>query len=150
MTPDVRVVVFLDFDGVLHPRKPASSTEMFRGLAHLDEALSDFEHVGVVISSSWRLYPRDLLYATGRFPENTRRRILGSTPVLGSKVERESEISSWLERASMASSMALIVDDEPELFERLLHRLYVVDGNVGLTTDDVCRIRGALIACLES
>jgi len=150
MTAGLQAVVFLDFDGVLHPRNAASSVEMFRGLLFLDEALGDSEDVGIVITSTWRHYPQDLAEAIGRFPARLSRQILGSTPVQGGKVAREDEISGWLNSASIAPAKALILDDEPELFKLLFDQLLVVDGAVGLTGKDVSAIRIALVGCRQA
>ena len=150
MTPKPWAVVFLDFDGVLHPKRAASSAEMFRGLRYLDDALCDVEDVGIVITSTWRNHPTDLAYATGMFPERLRRQILGTTPLLGGRRAREDEICKWLDSASVTRAKALILDDEPDLFELLRDQLLVVDGEVGLTVNDVSAVRSALIGCQQS
>ncbi|MDM0046798.1 HAD domain-containing protein [Variovorax dokdonensis] len=48
-------VVFLDFDGVLHPAGvPAGSALPFEWISELAHLLAEHPHVGVVVHSSWR------------------------------------------------------------------------------------------------
>lgn len=44
------MILFLDFDGVLHPRAPGQ--HLFSNLARLEAVLRDFEFVEVVITSN--------------------------------------------------------------------------------------------------
>lgn len=93
--------LFLDFDGVLHPR---SGGELFASLPLLEQVLHDAPDVHVVSSSSWReLYGLQELREF--FCEALRARIVGVTPVYGSaelasrgraKFRRHAECVAWL------------------------------------------------------
>lgn len=45
------MILFLDFDGVLHP---VNQVDLFSREEHLARVLRDFPHVEIVISSAWR------------------------------------------------------------------------------------------------
>lgn len=47
--------LFLDFDGVLHPRSPSSSELMFAGVKYLETAITQEKDIGLVITSSWTI-----------------------------------------------------------------------------------------------
>jgi len=75
------VILFLDFDGVLHPE---GEDHILNGgidfcfLPRLEALLREFPHVKIVISSSWR---EQLRYETllKPFSSDIRARILGAT-----------------------------------------------------------------------
>lgn len=72
------MLLFLDFDGVLHPR--AAGENLFVHIPRIERVLSDFPAVQVVISSSWReVTPLHELQAI--FSEGMRLRIIGTTPL---------------------------------------------------------------------
>ena len=48
------MIVFLDFDGVLHP-EPSLAKDAFCRLPLIEEILQDFPQVQIVVSSAWRL-----------------------------------------------------------------------------------------------
>jgi len=79
------VILFLDFDGVLHPEGEdhiLNGGADFCFLPRLEALLREFPHVNIVISSSWR---EQLLYETllKPFSSDIRDRILGATPPSG-------------------------------------------------------------------
>lgn len=137
------MILFLDFDGVLHPllRKEPD----FCRLPLLWQILRAAPEVLVVFSTSWReVYRHDemvefVAYGGG---EDLAHRIIGQTPRI--KVEtgcdrRDLEIQSWLE-ANNHSGPWLAIDDMPKLFNGGHPYLYVVDGTRGLTDEDVLAI----------
>lgn len=80
-----RMILFLDFDGVLHPEGEGhilSGGTDFCFLPRLEALLREFLHVKIVISSSWR---EQLRYETllKPFSSDLRARILGATPHSG-------------------------------------------------------------------
>lgn len=99
-TPPDRTVLFLDFDGVLHPTGGESSGARFAKRPLLENLLRepDLCHVEIVISSTWReAYPLKQLISV--FSEDIRPRIIGATPTLVDSVARHlryREIKSWL------------------------------------------------------
>lgn len=106
-------LIFLDFDGVLHPCTAGT-------FIHLD-LLQDFMRahpaVLVVLSTTWRLdHTWDELLML--FADDIRPRIVGVTPSLPETIPapREAEIQAWRaeNRASRLAWVAL--DDDPTLF----------------------------------
>jgi hypothetical protein len=140
-----RIILFLDFDGVLHPRVPAAGSEMFRALPLLNEALEEFQNLRIVVTSSWRDHPKDLAWALGLFPSELRQRVLGCTPQIGGKGEREREILAWLRDCVEERPAVAVLDDEPELFSGLRTSLFSVSGTTGLVREDICRLRAWLL-----
>ena len=57
------MIVFLDFDGVLHPEfdpddpeRPKQNSDLFCRLPLIEAVLREFSQVEIVISSAWRMY----------------------------------------------------------------------------------------------
>ncbi len=85
------VLLYLDFDGVLHPDdvwhladgspqlgEASSGHRLFEHAALLVEALRPFAHVALVLSTSWvRVY--GLAAAVGRLPAELQTRVVGAT-----------------------------------------------------------------------
>jgi hypothetical protein len=88
-------LLFLDFDGVLHPNC-SSRADLFCRVPALIASIAPFE-VGVVISSSWRLH-RSLRWIKSQFPPTLAKRIIGTTgkPVAGTYA-RWAEITAYLD-----------------------------------------------------
>lgn len=87
-------LLFLDFDGVLHPGsgRPGS---MFTQAGALENALEGFD-IRIVVSSSWRFhYPTAKIFAS--LPEGLARRIIGTTgeAQIG-RWARYQEVRNWL------------------------------------------------------
>jgi len=82
-----RTVLFLDYDGVLHPnnvylerRRPVLRTdgELFMWSAHLIEALESYPHIKIVLSTSWaRVFGFER--ARNALAEPLRARVIGAT-----------------------------------------------------------------------
>src|SRR5665811_2061019 len=72
------MILFLDFDGVMHP---VNQTNIFCREEHLARVLRDFPGVEVVISSSWR-ETHTLKNMQTFFLTDLRSRIIGVTPVI--------------------------------------------------------------------
>ncbi len=69
-------ILFLDFDGVLHPNGCAPA-DCFCLLPALADTITPFE-IDIVISSSWRIH-RSLGWMKKLFPHTLRKRIVGTT-----------------------------------------------------------------------
>ncbi len=81
------VILFLDFDGVLPPRRGLSGArtagaarrrQIFMWAGYLVDALASAQHVRIVLSTSWA---RELRYARARdyLPAELRQRVIGAT-----------------------------------------------------------------------
>lgn len=132
-------LLFLDFDGVLHPRFIGG--ELFTARELFEDVLRQVPHVEVVISSSWR--ERHALEALKvHFSPDLRPRIVGVTPLPGidrdlvpvdlHDFHRHAECAAWLARWRPSGARWLAVDDESEEFAPGCANLFVVDGDVGL------------------
>lgn len=122
-------LIFLDFDGVLHPAS-AYRTDPFSRAPLLVDALGERE-AGIVISSSWRFgYEyRELL---AFLPHELSRRVVGTTgdPQFGEH-GRYREILHWL-REQEAVSEWRALDDAAFEFPKSCPELILCDPNVGI------------------
>ncbi len=101
------MILFLDFDGVLHPEPCYQQEELFCRLHILESVLYDFPSVEVVISSTWR-DTRTLAELKNLFSVDIAPRIIDVTPnwktllelceTIGYTYIREVEITGWLRR----------------------------------------------------
>lgn len=114
------MILFLDFDGVLHPRAPGKG--LFSNLARLETVLREFEFVEIVITSTWREdMPFEKLQEL--FSPDIRQRVIGITPVVeiefpaGPHGSREKEIRLFLEQGDHRERAWLALDDEEKLFQ---------------------------------
>lgn len=123
--------LFLDFDGVLHP-KTADASLYFVDLPHLESVLRHFPMVEIVIASSWRhVQPLEVLRMY--FSAEIRTRIIGVTPDIAPAAgysdvgSRQTEVTTWILRNGDPSHPWVALDDEP--------RLYVLGAPVVVTKD---------------
>lgn len=134
------MILFLDFDGVLHPHLRKEPD--FCRLPLLLKLLRACPETQVVFSTSWRtIYlPEEMVeFLTRGGGEDLAHRIIGSTPDLegaGRYGRRDLEIQSWLDTNNY-SGQWLALDDVPALFGGGHPNLYLVDGDIGLTDVDV-------------
>jgi hypothetical protein len=129
------VILFLDYDGVLHPDsaflvkgRPTlkAEGELFMWAPLLVEALADFPEVQIVLSTSW---VRELSFSRARrwLPEALRTRVVGSTwhSAMSFKHDGFRSLSTWWDEATRyqqikryASRAGLTdwvaIDDQPE------------------------------------
>lgn len=129
-----RRILFLDFDGVLHPQL-TSISELFGRLPLFEEWLVSRPLVDVVISSSWRL-AYDLEELRSFFSEGLRARVVDVTPP-GSDTSgsREHQIRSWL-RAKAPEATWVAFDDSEWLFAGT-ERLVLCSPDLGLQTQNL-------------
>jgi hypothetical protein len=122
-------LLFLDFDGVLHPTS-ASEDERFSRV-HLLDAIWPNDGCGIVISSSWRnFFPFTALVA--HFPPAMRGCVIGITgpPYVG-RWPRYQEIKAYLSRhGPLAEWRAL--DDAWFEFPAKCPELILCDPNLGI------------------
>ena len=133
-------ILFLDFDGVLHPEHCYASKH-FCCLPILEDALRHVPGCQVVITSTWRLEQsfEDLLQ---RFSPDIAAMIDGVTPrycelanVPNTLVgyEREAECHAWLWANNLPHCNWVAVDDRSWLYRPFCKSLFLVDGRKGLT-----------------
>lgn len=136
------IIVFVDFDGVMHPAKGGGyfcrQAEFAKVLGELDDLAG--APAKVVVSSSWREGPI-LRLADGGFDREQAAvflgvdpdRVLGAAPLIDHG-RRDLEILAWLEGSGRASAPWLAIDDDPLLFpdDSVHSRTLFTDPSIGL------------------
>ena len=78
------MIVFLDFDGVVHPQGHATRASAFCRLPLIEEVFREFALVSIVISSAWRMRDKHpdgaLLDLRQYFSPDIAERVVGVTP----------------------------------------------------------------------
>lgn len=133
------MILFLDFDGVLHSEPCFDSTQLFSCLPRLEAILRDFPEVQIVISSTWR-ESRSISELRSFFSDDIRTRIIGATPlwsdipdiveVIG--YQRHAEIEGWLRQSGESWRDWIAIDDKSYLFKPFLKNLLKTDSLRGL------------------
>lgn len=148
-------ILFLDFDGVLHPEHCHESKHFCR-LPILEAALRQVPETIVVITSTWRL-DQSLEDLRQRFSPGIANMIRDATPRYCSlesvpntliSYEREAECHAWLWSNNLPHCNWLAVDDRSWLYRPFCKSLLLVDGRDGLTEANarqlVKRLQGLL------
>lgn len=152
---DYSHVLFVDFDGVLHPEFASRDTQMCfsKNFCAAVRAVDETEQMPIVISSSWRIQT-PLHRMRSFFDEDIAKRVVGSTPdflpetkiteewrpfVGPSMPARQREIEAWMSKNS-PNGKWLAIDDMPKMFSKDCPNLFVVPskpigGGYGLTDD---------------
>lgn len=142
------MILFLDFDGVLHPEGEGhlpSDDTAFCFLPDLEALLREYPHVRIVISSSWReRLSFEALLAP--FAADIRPRILGVTPPRGTGIphpfaHREGEILAWLHSHGAADEPWVALDDAEWQFDRHQDQLVVCGSFVGFDAEACATLR---------
>lgn len=149
------MILFLDFDGVLHPHMRREPD--FCRLPLLWQILRACPNVSVVFSTSWReIYQHDEMvkFVTRDGGEDLVHRFIGKTPrtprarstyVAGPQPVRHNECERWLIENDQQHRAWLALDDEALIFPQGSPTLYLVNGKMGLTSADakaiIARIR---------
>lgn len=147
------LVLFLDFDGVLHPQICAQD-ELFCQLPVLEAVLLDYPRVAVVISSSWREF-HPLTELRVHFSSAIRPRVIDVTPSIqkpnahwlpGQRPEwpREWECMAWLGQMRPRGTRWLAIDDRDDWFRPDCSDLFLTNPEHGFTDADAPRLRRML------
>lgn len=114
--PGPSTVLFLDFDGVLHPLH-SGALPTFDGAKRLREYLIRYPNLYVVIHSSWRMsstYSEEDLWGFLEMEDALHHRFLGVTPI--SEPSRWESIQAWL-KARPYNGHYVILDDMHTSFD---------------------------------
>lgn len=129
------MILFLDFDGVLHAASNhANSQEQFKRLPLLENWLRANLDVDIVISSSWR---EDLEFEAlvQLFREDLRHRVIGKCPIIllteDMNYYRFEEIKSWL-KLEKYDGLWLALDDATHEFPPYFDKVVVCQKNIGI------------------
>jgi hypothetical protein len=134
-------LVFLDFDGVLHPAPPHNrDVGVFCHLESFEMVMRDFPNFHIVISSSWRQqFSLDALRSF--FSDDIAERIVGTTPLLPDIRQREIE-QYLLDNDYSASWIAL--DDADDEFEPGLPNVVLCNAELGFDARSEADLREKL------
>ena len=159
------MILFLDFDGVLHPDevyltrrgpKLRAVGELFMWAPVLDAELASLPTVKIVLSTSW---VRNLGFSRAKkyLPEGLRARVIGSTwhssmakdwadRIWWDQATRHGQIRKYVDRAAVSDWLA--VDDDGDSWARSdRDRLVLTDGRSGLSDPEtLMKLRGKLLA----
>jgi len=145
------VILFLDFDGVLHPDPCPDQTRLFENAPRLVDVLEEFPDVGVVLSTSWRTVcsQAELL---APLPPPLRSRVLGANPRRSDfkpapvrlPYRRHAECEEWLRMHGMPDSPWLALDDRADGFAPFCERLLVCDARIGFDARVQAQLRAML------
>ena len=133
-------ILFLDFDGVLHPEHCHESKHLCC-LPILEDALRQVPECKLVITSTWRLaHPFTALRK--RFSRDIAARVVGVTPMFSELKQvpdtlvsypREAECHAWRSANGVLHLPWLAVDDRSWNYRPFCESLLLVDGATGLT-----------------
>ena len=145
------MILFLDFDGVLHPQFEGGMVPEDVAFCHryaFEAVMRDFPLVPIVISSTWRLV-FDLENLRNRFSADIGDRIIGATPSVESTRtiginRREVEILEWLSTNDRHAEPWLALDDAPWLFREHVNRVVVCKSMVGFNAQAAVELKSRL------
>ncbi|MDK9414503.1 HAD domain-containing protein [Klebsiella pneumoniae] len=135
--PEGTVLLYLDFDGVLHRRM----NESFEKMPLLEEILIQCPEILIVISSSWR-ETMSLEGLKHLFPVSYRHRIIGVTPSLQDVPDIEYiRYRECLSNARyLGISHFIIIDDESHRFPPGCENLVSTKYREGMTDETVSAV----------
>ena len=131
-------VVYLDFDGVLHPSSPVMDGLFSR--SHLLEPLFENSDTSIVISSSWR-FTHSLEQLKAKLPSPLAQRVIDMTgnAVIG-KHARYQEILNHARQLDPATAWCA-VDDSYWEFPTSCKELIRCNPNTGIGPKEVAQLR---------
>lgn len=131
----IKMILFLDFDGVLHPigNHIGGQTDFSR-LPLLEDWLRKHPDVNIVISSSWREV-MDLDVLQHIFSEDLHHRVIDKCPLISNDQELEfyryEEILTWLKHAQY-QGLWLALDDATHDFPPNFDLLVACQKTIGI------------------
>jgi hypothetical protein len=145
------MILFLDFDGVMHPDPCSDEDRLFENSERLADVLAHFPEVGVVLSTSWRnVRPLDELLA--RLPQALRQRVMGVNPNFNeirpdaSRIpyRRHAECEQWLRDHAMEDVPWWALDDRADWFAPYCENLIACAPDCGFDERIAARLYSTL------
>lgn len=146
------MILFLDFDGVLHPDPCTDPQRLFERAPVLAPVLQAFPEVSIVLSTSWRTHLpfAELLEP---LPGPVRERVIDMTPEFSRfdaprplvPYRRQAECLHWLQARGDAGAQWVALDDRASLFAPYCEQLILCESALGLTEATAARLYGALL-----
>lgn len=145
------MILFLDFDGVLHTEPCFDQTKSFCFLPRLESVLRDYPQIKIVISSTWR-ESRSLEELQNLFSEDIAKRVVGVTPSWRDFPElfevngyqRHTEILIWLRYSAEPWVKWIAIDDKSFLFKPFLKNLVRTQSLIGFDATAECQLRSLI------
>lgn len=145
------MILFLDFDGVLHPDPCRESRRLFEHAPRLLQVLDGFPEVCVVLSTSWRSR-KTIDELVGPLPAALRLRVVGVTPNFGEfaappqlvPYRRQAECLQWLAEQGQPERPWYALDDRASWFEPYCEQLIECDSHRGFDARAAHRLGSAL------
>lgn len=152
------MILFLDFDGVVHP-EPSKAEYAFCRLHLIEEILQDFPLVEIVVSSAWHLEWETEQESVANLKEHfsyaLRERLVGVTPDHSkttpqnapdglAEYMREWECMDWLGKNRPAGTPYLMLDDRDWWFRPDNPHLMIVDCDSGFMPENEDEFRAHL------
>lgn len=132
----LKKIVFLDFDGVLHPSHFPEGSE-FSKIPTLEELTSEYDFQ-IVISSSWRFH-YSLAELKSKLGKKLGDIVIGTTgEACRSSLARFYEISEWLEFHHKYDWRAL--DDSKFEFPSDCRNLILCDSRTGISQSQIAEL----------
>ena len=152
------MLLFLDFDGVLHPEPCRDTTQLLCNLPLLESTLMGLKDLDIVISSTWR-HQHSLPALRALFCPDIGNRMIDTTPrwqdlpalceVIGPTYVRQVKIEGWLRQANRVWEPWVALDDKPYWFRPFLPNLVCCDPQVGLNQTSANALRSKLVAAVS-
>jgi len=153
------MILFLDFDGVLHPEEAFIDEPLLTRLPLVEDVLREFPSVEIVISSAWRLRWKDAKVAARRlrrhFSDNIATRVVGVTPNFINLdpqaaldgvqyYQRHWECDVWMRTNRPAGTPWMALDDRAYWFRPLCPNLMALEADVAFTAGHIDEFRRRL------
>ena len=145
------MILFLDYDGVLHPDPCTDEKRLFENAPRLAQVLRQFPGVGVVLSTSWRT-KRTEAELLDPLPASLRQSVVGFTPRCSDfsppleliPYRRQAECVQWLTVHGMADGAWWALDDRADWFTPYCENLIECDPRIGLDDRVAARLSSVL------
>ncbi len=146
------MVLFLDFDGVLHPDPCFDGRRMFEQVPRLTTVLDEFPEARIVLTTSWRS-AKTLAQLCDPLGTALAARVAGVTPHFShfsaparyQPYPRHAECLQWLAARGDTGAEWVALDDRASLFAPDCDQLIECDSTRGLDDAGAGRLRFALL-----
>lgn len=143
------MIIFLDFDGVLHPVHARDSGQ-FCYMEDFLDLVDDFPKIEIVISSSWR-HQMSLDTLQSMFGRHARK-VIDATPDVKAPVKNDFwrlyEIETWIAENDYKGSW-IAIDDAANEFPFEHPDLFLCESSIGLDDDAIEALRLRLMGMMK-
>jgi len=145
------LILFLDFDGVLHPDPCTDEARLFENAPRLEHVLAPYPRVFLVLSTAWR-QTASYEQLLAPLPPPLARRVIGVTPNFGDfpsaamliPYRRQAECMRWMLQNRLQGQAWLALDDRPSEFVPYCENLIDCHPLMGFDESTSARLCSAL------